>query len=154
MIFIERNRTDGQGRPIRPSDSWFADAATWTEKAVSDGPGHVVSESTYRHDSVRRALEALFHRKCAYCESPLTEVGWDIEHFRPKKKVSDRTGHPGYYWLAYTWTNLYPSCGPCNKRLKDKSTWEEPGRGKTAGKANQFPLVDEDERAMDPTGRI
>lgn len=154
MIFIERNRTDGQGRPIRPSDSWFADAATWTKTAVSDGPSHAIAERIYRHESVRRALEALFHRKCAYCESPLTEVGWDVEHFRPKGKVAKRPDHPGYYWLAYTWENLYPSCGPCNKRLEDKPTWEDPELAQTAGKADQFPLADENDRAMGPKGNL
>ncbi len=154
MIYIDRNRQDGQGRPIRPTEAWFADAAQWTGQAEREGPGHVILERVYRHDSVRRALEALFHRKCAYCETPLTEVGWDIEHFRPKGKVTERPEHPGYYWLAYTWSNLYPSCGPCNKRLKDQATWEEPKVGKTAGKANQFPLAREADRAMAPAAKI
>lgn len=154
MIFIDRNRKDGQGRPIRPSESWFADAATWTEKAVSEGPRHVIGERIYRHDSVRQALEALFCRKCAYCETRLAEVVWDVEHFRPKRMVTERKDHPGYYWLAYTWTNLYPSCEPCNRRLEDKASRDEPEPGKTAGKASQFPLVEETDRTMDPLGKI
>lgn len=154
MIFIDRDRKDDQGRPIRPSEAWFAKSARWTRKAVSEGSKHAISEDTYRDDSVRQALEALFHRKCAYCETPLTEVGWDIEHFRPKGRVTERPDHPGYYWLAYTWSNLYPSCGPCNKRLGDKPTWEEPESGDTAGKANQFPLAEEADRAMDAKGDL
>ncbi len=154
MIFIDRNRQDDQGRPIRPPDAWFAEAARWTSLAESEGPDHVIGERVYRHDSARRALEALFHRKCAYCETPLSEVGWDIEHFRPKGKVFERPDHPGYYWLAYTWTNLYPSCGPCNRRLEDKPSWEEPKPGMKAGKAHQFPLAEEADRMVGPHGEI
>ncbi len=154
MIFIDRDRRDDQGRPIRPPESWFSDAGRWTTEAKSEGPSHVIQEGVYRHPLVRRALEALFHRKCAYCETPLSEVGWDVEHFRPKGKVAKRPDHPGYYWLAYTWENLYPSCGPCNKRLEDKPTWEDPEPAETAGKADQFPLADEAERAMGPDGEI
>lgn len=72
----------------------------------------------------------MYHRKCAYCESPLQVDAWDqLDHFRPKNAVRDaenelvqvgvgagRRDHPGYYWLAYDWTNLVPVCGMCNVR--------------------------------------
>ena len=42
----------------------------------------------------------------------------------------DETGHavdhPGYFWLAYHWRNLFPSCKACNSG---------------AGKNNQFPVA-------------
>jgi hypothetical protein len=58
----------------------------------------------------------IFHSKCAYCESKTLPAAWgDVEHFRPKSKVDEDPGHPGYYWLAYDETNLLPSCGPCNQ---------------------------------------
>ncbi len=154
MIFIDRDRLDGEGQPIRPSEAWFTQAARWTAQAESEGPKHVIAEHVYKNVSALRALEALFYRKCAYCETPLFEVAWEVEHFRPKGRVAERTDHPGYYWLAYTWTNLYPCCAPCNKRLEDKPTWEDPKRGEKAGKANQFPLIAEGDRAMDPQGKI
>lgn len=74
----------------------------------------------------------VFHNKCAYCESTLTANPGDTEHFRPKNsvrvrrpdgtfdvvKVVDEDGeeipHPGYFWLAYHWQNLLPSCKYCN----------------------------------------
>jgi len=70
----------------------------------------------------------LFHNKCAYCEIYLSGFIPDAEHFRPKGKVTyqsstikvkDEDGteivHPGYFWLAYNWKNLLPSCHTCNR---------------------------------------
>ncbi len=65
---------------------------------------------------MRHSLEALFHGKCAYCESRYDlNAPVDIEHFRPKGGV-EGTNHPGYWWLAAEWTNLLPSCIDCNRR--------------------------------------
>jgi uncharacterized protein (TIGR02646 family) len=85
-----------------------------------------VKESLYKR--MKDALFHLYHGKCAYCESPLRLSSWDqLDHFRPKNKVLDDhnrtvcidragTPHTGYYWLAYEWTNLLPSCAVCNQR--------------------------------------
>jgi len=134
--------------------AWFKLSKEWTAEALKDGPSHVVKNHVYGHDSVKIALEELFHRKCAYCETPLSEVGWDVEHFRPKGRVAERPDHPGYYWLAYTWQNFYPSCVPCNQSRQDKPTWDDPVTGDSAGKADQFPVEDEALRVMDPTGYL
>lgn len=53
------------------------------------------------------ALEALWHaqgRRCAFCERALRE-GDPVEHFRPRSV---------YWWLAWTWGNLFASCNSCN----------------------------------------
>jgi len=71
----------------------------------------------YKSDDVRHTLEALFHGKCAYCESRYDVSGpVDIEHFRPKGGIDGVDGHPGYWWLAADWANLLPSCLDCNRR--------------------------------------
>lgn len=71
----------------------------------------------YKRDDVRHALDALFHGKCAYCESRYDVSGpVDIEHYRPKGEVDEDENHPGYWWLAATWDNLLPSCLDCNRR--------------------------------------
>ena len=78
-----------------------------------------------------------------------------MEHFRPKGGVTDEDDntiflkddhcslardesgapipHPGYYWLAYEWRNLLPSCTVCNqpKSIGDKKI----------GKHNRFPVI-------------
>ncbi|HEX4497583.1 MAG TPA: retron system putative HNH endonuclease [Thermoanaerobaculia bacterium] len=154
MIHIDRDCTDTAGKPIQPDLAWFKLSKQWTDEALKDGPIHVVKDHVYRHESVKIALEELFHRKCAYCETPLSEVGWEVEHFRPKGRVAERLDHSGYYWLAYTWQNLYPSCVPCNQGRQDKPTWDDPITGNTAGKVDQFPIADEALRAMDPAGSL
>jgi hypothetical protein len=84
-------------------------------------------------------LTNFFYGKCAYCENNI-EGGFvgDAEHYRPKGAVTEmrdgrlvrveRDGQPhrGYYWLAYDWRNLIPSCERCNA---------------VHGKRTQFPVV-------------
>ena len=82
-------------------------------------------------------LENTFHQKCAYCEREISGYYGDAEHYRPKCAVKRKTEdgtfeiptceildpkqgrmveqpHPGYFWLAYDWRNLLPSCVFCN----------------------------------------
>jgi uncharacterized protein (TIGR02646 family) len=109
----------------------------------------------YKHQEVKKALEKLFYDKCAYCESKITVAGsWDVEHYRPKGRVAERDDHPGYYWLAYMWENLYPSCKLCNQRRKDQPRFDDPTMGDTQGKLDQFPIENEDNRAMTPAHDI
>ena len=86
-----------------------------------------------------------FHGKCVYCER-LLAMHDDMDHFRPKKGVTDKNNkkieiidesgntipHPGYYWLAYDWKNLLPACKDCNSLKKVN--------GKLIGKQNRFPV--------------
>jgi len=103
----------------------------------------------YKENEVRKALQTLFHGKCAYCESKYAATQpMDVEHWRPKKEVvEDKNKLPGYYWFAARWSNLYPSCIDCNRSRTqvDASTQEE----LVLGKANQFP-VHEDTRLTSP----
>lgn len=61
--------------------------------------------------------------------------GADVEHYRPKGAVRQEPGSPeqlpGYYWLAYSWENLYLCCQICNR----------------SGKKDLFPLADPAARA-------
>lgn len=89
----------------------------------------------YAHESVREKLKEAQHEKCCYCESILDGTSPpEIEHFRPKSAVRQEAGSrkefPGYYWLAYSWTNLLVCCRDCNSK-----------------KSDFFPLMDESERA-------
>jgi uncharacterized protein (TIGR02646 family) len=90
----------------------------------------------YGAPSVKAALRRAHHDKCAFCESKVTQVAYgDVEHFRPKsgyrQRSSDPLVQPGYYWLAYDWSNLLFSCQLCNQRHK----------------GNLFPLADVRKRA-------
>jgi uncharacterized protein (TIGR02646 family) len=148
MIHINRNRTDEQGKVIQPHADWFQAAQVATETAKQERNDHKADRAIYAHDQARMALEKLFHEKCAYCESELRNVEWDVEHFRPKGSVAECPDHPGYYWLAYEWTNLYPACKFCNQQREDKPSWDNPTTGGTGGKATKFPLADETTRVM------
>jgi uncharacterized protein (TIGR02646 family) len=70
-------------------------------------------------DDVRIKLSAVYHDKCAYCES---KDHLEIEHYRPKGKVSKDNEHKGYYWLAYEWSNLLLACRGCNNGKDAKGT--------------------------------
>lgn len=77
--------------------------------------------AVYKKDDVKRRLEALFHGKCAYCESfYASQAPVDVEHYRPKGAVEGED-HPGYWWVAMQWENLLPSCLDCNRRRKQKT---------------------------------
>ncbi|TAD96948.1 MAG: hypothetical protein EAZ97_13135 [Bacteroidetes bacterium] len=72
--------------------------------------------------------QIIFIPKCAFCESKDNGTSkFEIEHYRPKKEVTEDKNHNGYYWLAYEWTNLLISCPYCN-------------RG-TNAKHNKFPII-------------
>jgi hypothetical protein len=149
MIFVDRNQVEN-GVIVRPNDKWFHDSQTISIQAVQDGPSHVVSNH-YKDIEVKKALEKLFHGKCAYCEGQPTSQGpWDVEHYRPKGRVKENENHPGYYWLAYTWENLLPSCAYCNQGRTDQPTFDDPTPLPAAGKVDQFPLLNETHRANTP----
>jgi len=149
MIRVERNQND-VGNPIVPIGTWSARAATKTTDAIAEGPAHEVTD-LYKEDAVRAALEKLFRNKCAYCESHgMAGFPWDVEHYRPKGRVAEDDTHPGYYWLAYTWANLYPSCVFCNQSRRDKPTFDDPITGEAAGKVDQFPIDPPGSRARQP----
>ena len=110
----------------------------------------------YKGRDVVAALTALFHGKCAYCESsyaPVTPV--DIEHFRPKGAIAIDTGggrckrsKPGYYWLAADWDNLLASCPDCNRARTH--AFPDDAVTEVRGKENKFPLADESRRGRRP----
>jgi hypothetical protein len=139
--------------PLRSEwEEWLEDAEAATKKVIDaweewrrqGSPG----KFTYTLDQKVWArlkewlLTNVFHGKCAYCESRDVRSPYHAEHFRPKGRVTakvkskfsvvktqDEEGqeieHPGYFWLAYNWANLVPSCNDCNT---------------ARGKRDQFPV--------------
>lgn len=72
----------------------------------------------YAAEDVGQALSELFQGKCAYCETRTTAL--TISHFRPiggALALDGKFSPDHYWWLAYEWENLYPSCQECD-RLK------------------------------------
>lgn len=106
----------------------------------------------YSSDEIKEALEALFHGKCAYCETRYASTQpMDVEHWRPKGQVELDSGDahkPAYYWLAADWDNLLPSCIDCNRKRHQIDAVTK--TRVLLGKEDQFPLVDETARAKRP----
>ncbi len=101
---------------------------------LKEGSEHKCSDHYYGHETVRKALTELYHKKCAYCESnPEATSSLRVDHFRPKKKIKKDEGHPGYYWLCYEWSNLVPACEQCN-----------------GNKSNFFPIHPSGKRVVEP----
>lgn len=99
------------------------------EEEIYKGPKVIIIDNSDPYHSQeefenRYILRNLFYNKCAYCEK--IDYKPDVEHFRPKKGVTNPNGNKhGYYWLCYNWTNLLPACSKCNS-----------GQGKW----NKFPI--------------
>jgi hypothetical protein len=131
----------------------------WREKCTTEqatlngvyaaGKSGKVSGKLYRErKDLYFALEGPFHGKCAYCETLIVvSHPGDLDHFRPKGRVTKFSGtvtlkdkrgrdvpHPGYYWLAYDFRNLLPSCEDCNRPNKARSG------GLRIGKWDLFPV--------------
>lgn len=124
-------------------------------EAIEAGQTSKVNDRVYKgvtcniKPDVYMNLHGPFHGKCAYCESLIkADQPGDIEHFRPQNAVKNKDGndemvnvngelkpHPGYYWLAYNFQNLLPSCRDCNKIPKKNDP-------QSYGKGNQFPVKD------------
>lgn len=82
---------------------------------------HEFDTKVYGDEEVRRALEGIYKGKCAFCETD-TSAGatMQVEHYRPKAKVTGDASHPGYYWLGYEWSNLLLACSRCNNRKRNR----------------------------------
>jgi len=97
----------------------------------------IIDADIYGDPTVKTLLKSDQHQKCCFCEVLFTETSYgDVEHFRPKTAYKRNGGrsyvYPGYYWLAYDWTNLIFSCEICNRTYKK----------------NEFPLGNEQTRKL------
>ena len=104
----------------------------------------------YGHHTVKVVLRDAQHRKCCYCEGRFdANAAADIEHYRPKAAArqddNSPTLRPGYYWLAYSWENLYWCCQVCNRsHKKDFFSLANPAlraRSHTDNVAQEQPLL-------------
>jgi hypothetical protein len=137
-------------RPPRPE--WLADPQSrWTLETeaiinwYAAGNKKAFDFDAYSDPRLKTELKKVFI-KCAYCESSYGAVyDGDIEHFRPKGRVTEKKpAIPGYYWLANDWDNLLLSCQHCNQSRQHILYNED--KLESYGKRDQFPLTDEQHR--------
>jgi hypothetical protein len=97
-------------------------------RAYRPGKSVVITELYKRQKVFFTESSGPFKAKCTFCETSISNHYGDVEHYRPKAGIQDenrkwvgiRVGgkkirHPGYFWLAYDWKNLIPSCSGCNR---------------------------------------
>ena len=80
--------------------------------------GTLKSKDFKGYQFVGDALWRAQHYKCCFCEMREQRNRNDVEHWRPKTKAQRQPGSAetdGYYWLAWTWDNLFFSCRVCNQ---------------------------------------
>lgn len=121
-------------------DQLNASNAAIAKVAENDRKAFIV-EHEAECSAIRGALWAVGNMKCWYSEASLQQGEGHVEHYRPKKRLSG-TGHSGYWWRAFDWTNLRLAHPTVNLRKTDYLT------GKRVGKGSYFPLRDEARRAQ------
>lgn len=112
------------------------------------------SEYIKKHGSwglLKKWLANTSGHKCWYCEAKSSRAPFDVDHYRPKLGITvddvNIVGHDGYYWLAYEWSNFRLSCQRCNRPEQDHT-------GTLHGKANEFPIQDEEHRCLVPANPL
>lgn len=108
MIRVVRGAEPPQLAPVRARELARVRAlGTPTSEQCGDAY-RVVADELWRRQ----------HAKCCYCESLEQLKRNDVEHFRPKARAQRAPGSTathGYWWLAWTWDNLYFACRNCNQ---------------------------------------
>lgn len=79
-------------------------ANTWKDVSTADKAG------------IRQCLQVMQGPRCAYCEAPVDQHGYHIEHFRRKSMFQN---------LTFVWDNLLLCCGrdDCCGHHKDRAGW-------------------------------
>ena len=146
-----------------------ADCAAYDENAAAysnDERRFDFRRAIYGHKAIRTALQEAQHRKCCYCEnranaavdvkpaSPSTRgCAGSVEHYRPKGAVrqdqKSKKLFPGYYWLAYSWNNLYWCCQECNGRKNNLFPLEDPA---ARARSHRDDVAGEKPLLLDPGG--
>jgi uncharacterized protein (TIGR02646 family) len=122
MILIKRGKEPAELKTLR-AGKLAALRALGREPTSDDIVGY-----RGKDNGIAQLLCHAQHKKCCYCEQRLKTMFNDVEHYRPKGRADRQPGcglTHGYWWLAFTWSNLLFACDSCNR----------------IGKKDKFPLA-------------
>lgn len=129
--------------------AWKDSAALEKQKlidAYASGQALIYDEGLWKKLKIH--LFELFDGKCAYCDGTVRDVDHgQVEHYRPRNRVSEEPGHSGYYWLAYDLDNLLPTCPRCNGSSAKGTKFPVAG---TRASGPEASLEDEDAQLLHP----
>jgi hypothetical protein len=94
----------------------------------------VIKNNAVVWSEVRAALWQAGGEKCWYSEVLIPEGQAEVEHFRPKGRLSGER-YAGYWWLAFDWRNYRLASRLVNARRIDSLV------GALRGKGSYFPLL-------------
>jgi uncharacterized protein (TIGR02646 family) len=120
MVTIKKKATD---TPSILKTKGKAETDKLKKMSVAQRLAYKYSSDIYGDKTVKDKLKKLQHDKCCFCESRVSASSHgDVEHYRPKggwiQKEGDALTQPGYYWLAFEFSNLFLSCQICNQTFK------------------------------------
>ena len=111
MIKRERKDLNGNAIPV-PNSLNNAQTIRLRNRLISNNSwlNQTHFKNQFKQSDTKLALD-IFSETCVFCQQKLTiatgnEDARSVEHFRPKSK---------YWWLAYSWDNLFPVCRVCNQ---------------------------------------
>lgn len=152
MIFIDRSRASAP-RDLLVRGSAHIEQTIRVRATTGALRSTDFRTDIYKNDDVRHRLWRMQHGKCCFCEREYEEKHSTVEHFRPKTEARDDTRNrgnkrSGYWWLAYTFENLYFCCKNCNT---PKATYFPLAPGATPLAPGSLPsTVDEQALLLDP----
>lgn len=128
-------------------EKWLDDAADALSALVALPPEErsaFINAKGQIWSELKTAMCKLSLDKCWYSEARIAPSELEIDHFRPKNRVTMSVmPHKGYWWLAFDWKNFRLAYSLINKRRRD------PRDENVQGKGCYFPLVDENTRVPD-----
>ena len=131
----------------RISEDWLARAETLTDDLNGKNDAEIkviIKANAPLWSELKSHMSGISHSKCWYSEARIAITELEVEHFRPKGRVTGVTPvHKGYWWLAFDWNNYRLSYSLINKRRTDVR------EGNVQGKGCYFPLQDESARVPD-----
>ena len=111
MIKRERKDLNGNAIPV-PNSLNNAQTIRLRNRLISNNSwlNQTHFKNQFKQNDTKLGLDT-FSETCIFCQQKLSiatgnQDARSVEHFRPKSK---------YWWLVYSWDNLFPVCRACNQ---------------------------------------